>query len=230
MERFFNQEGSATYYLRAIPGDWTSTEQVETGQPHAANETLQLPFPRQDEAYLDDKIVPGVLAQFQIPGVGQTYTVDLSRRAYLETTLQGVLLGWDEKDYFVRALQAPELQAYDTARPAQEIYHAGSAQRIPHDYLLNVGQPEVEVFPTLPLGVYAAFCVPVGYSRIQIHVDDVEVEVTQQKSLLPSLFAEMPGDKESSAAAKAGLVLSRTSLLVDGLRVNMLVPLCQLES
>lgn len=230
MERAFGIEGSGTYYLRAVPREWTVTKNVEVGQPGGANETLHLPMPFQDGAYLGDKVVPGVLSRFQIEASGQS-VVDGVTVAYVEHMSRGVVLGWDDKDYFVRNLQTPELQAFDAARPAKEIYNVASAQRIPRAHLCDVGEPEVEVFPSLPLGVYAAFSVPVGYSRIQTLVDDTEVDVIEQKSLLPScVFSERPGNKESSAAAKAGLVLSRTSFLVDGVKVDVLVPLCQLET
>jgi len=227
MERTFDWgtgDAAKTYYLRAVARDWTTTEQIMTGSD-GANEMLSLPPPMHDGAYLGDKRVPGILSHFKVPAHGEAGSA-----GFVGSEFKGLLLGWDEKDHFVRPLSAAELQAYDTACPALEVYDVHSSIRIPHACLLHVGEPEVQVFPTLPFGVYAAFSVPVGFSRIQVLFDGAQLDVVKQRSLLPDrLFSELSGSKESVAAAAAGLVLSRVSLRVDGVRVSVLVPLCQLE-
>jgi len=151
------------------------------------------------------------------------------RCAFVESEFKGVLLGWDELHYFVWPFPTTELQTYDVARRATDVLDVRQSLRVPHASLLNVGQPEVQVFPLLPFGIYAALAVPVGFSKIQVLLDDEELDVAQQAALLPSsLQSEKPGSVVPPMAEQAGLVLSRVSLLVDGTTVSVLVPLCQL--
>jgi len=218
------------YYLRAVSRDWTTTEPLETGTSDA-NAVLHLPRPLDTSAYAHGsfKLMPGVLADFQLPQHGEVM-VTWKAAMFNATEFRGVLLGWDDQDYFVRPLHTTEIQTYDTSRRACDSYDVSEAVRVPRAYLLNVGQPEVQVFPVLPFGVYAALVVPTGYSQIQVYLDDVEIGPEQQAALLPScLFSEKPDSSVGPMSSQAGLVLSRVSLLVDGVRVSVLVPLCHLK-
>merc|ERR1712216_1112813 len=103
-----------------------------------------------------------------------------------------------------------------TARRAVDSYDVRESVRVPRAFFFYFGQPEVQVFPVLPFGVYAAFAVPTGFSRIQVYVDDLEVDVSRQTTLLPGdLFSEQDDSTVGPQAMQAGLVLSRVSLLVD---------------
>lgn len=229
IERMFNVgagDAVKTYYLRAVLRQWKETETVQTGSD-AENQTLRVPLSISEEVYLRDKLALGVLAHFNIPHDG---AVAPAHFAGLPSLFTGELRGWDEKDYFVRPLNQQELQAYDAAQPAKDDYDTRCNVAIPHAYLASFGAPEAQVFETLPFGVYASLSVPVGSSQIQVLFDDTEVDVAQQRKLLPSrLFSERPGDEEGAPASALGLVLSRVSLLVDGVKVSVFVPLCQLE-
>jgi len=233
LERIFSMGTSnvpKVYYLRAVAKDWIETEPVEIGTSDA-NVVLHLPPPLDGSPYAPGgcKIEPGVLANFKLPGHGQVDT--RLHAAFVGSELTGVLLGWDEQDYFVRPMRlgGEEIQTYDTARRAVDSYDVRECLRVPHAYFLNVGQPEVQVFPVLPFGVYAAFAVPTGFARIQVYVDDMEIDVAQQTTLLPDdLFSEQEDSTVGPMAMQAGLVLSRVSLLVDGVKVLVLVPICHL--
>lgn len=221
-----------THYLRAVRPSSTDVDRVVVGTD-GDNQDLSLPRPWQDSAYTGSKVAPGVIASYRLPGEGEAAILGLDtsafRVAFVEKEFKGIVLGWDEQDYWVWPLPGAELQTYDTARPAADVYDTGSAIRVPHAYFLDAGMPEVETFSTLPFGVYAALAVPVSFSRLQVFVDGVEVDVEQQKDLLPAcLYAEMENSTADAPMAEHGLVRSRVGVQLDGTPVPILVPLCQL--
>lgn len=226
-------DAAKTYYLRAVESSWATTEAVEVGTDDA-NAVLHLPPPVPDVPYNagGSKVVPGVLARFTLPDHGVVavwMTDERIRISVVESEFRGVLLGWDEQDYFVWPFPSTELQTYDASREAVNMYDVRSSVRVPHAHFQSTGEPEVQVYPVLPFGVYAAWAVPVGFARIRVLLDGVEMDASQQAALLPNhLFAESQDGTESTLAKQGGLVLSRVSLLVDGVKVRVLVPLCQL--
>lgn len=226
-------DAAKSYYLRAVQSTWTTTEAVEIGTD-GANEVFHLPLPVHDAPYNagGSKITPGVLARFRLPGHGEiahTISLDSFMLQFVASEFRGVLLGWDEKDYFVWPFASAEERGYDASRRAAELYDVRSSVRVPHAYFLDAGGPEVQVFAALPFGVYAALAVPVGFARVQVLLDGREVDMSQQAALLPSfIFSEAQAGDVSTSAEQAGLVLSRVSLVVDGVHVSVLVPLCQL--
>lgn len=236
---FLTSGGQAkTYYLRAVTCEGAGRDRVEVGTD-AENQELFMPKPVRDETYTGSKVVPGVIARYRLPGHGEGGMVGVDtdfsgavkfRSVYLETEFKGVVLGWDEQDYWVWPLPGPDLQMYDTARRAVDLYDTSVSVRVPRAYFIDAGMPEVETFSALPFGVYAALAVPVSFSRIQVLVDGVEVDVEQQKDVLPAcLLSELEGDSEvPPSMAENGLVLSRVGLQVDGMHVPIYVPLCQL--
>jgi len=221
--------------VRAISSAGTATEAIETGTDNPQNETLHLPLRWQDKPYLREKLAPGVLARFQQPGVGSgaasfaAFDGGGYKTSYRATEFNGVILGWDEQDYFVRILQPQQYQTYDTATAAQEGFDLASSTRVPYAYMLDLGESEVHAFPQFAFGVYAALAIPVTYSCVEVLWDGSPIEPARQANLLPShAFQELEGAQLPGALEAAGLVRSMVSLRVDGVEVPVVVPLFQL--
>lgn len=227
----FGGGSSKEFYLRAIGRTWSAMDAVETETEHGSKVTLHLPSAVGDAPYLAGKMAPGMLARFKIPGHGAVaINAGGLGRSFKESEFTGVVLGWDQQDYFVHALPAEEYQTYDTAVSAMEAYEVSRSLRIPQAYMLDFGHPEVHVFPKFPFGVYAALAIPAAYSRIEVLFGDEQLETARQANLLPHCAFQRHPSVAMGANQAAGLEQSIVSLRVDGVKVPVLVPSSQLSS
>lgn len=223
----FSGGSSKDFYLRAIGRTWSAVDRVEVGTENGSNETLQLPSALGDAPYMKGKMAPGVLARFNIPGHGALGGG--AHAAVKASEFTGVVLGWDQQDYLVHALHAEDYRLYDTAVSVKEVHDVSRSLRIPRAYMLDVGHPEVHAFPHFAFGVYAALAIPTAYSRIEVLLEDEQLETARQATLLPDCaFQRHPG-AAMGAIQEAGLDRSIVSLRVDGVTVPVLVPSSQLS-
>merc|ERR1712194_871612 len=136
-----------------------------------------------------------------------------------QTEFVGVLLGWDESDYFVHPLDKREVAAYDTSNHAPDVYDVQRTVRVPHNFLGDAGSPERSIRHGIPFGFYAALTLPNAFHRINVMIGDGVMDIMQQKELVPDfIFQKDPSGVSNLACYIAGLALSAVSLSVDGVR------------